>query len=165
MSILVVCSFGNGKCRALSENQIGFFLNFYGIVVIRKGIYTRSAFQLFFQNIVMAGYQVCSGLSTKGKYACPICVDQLPTHKSEHLKKMVYPSFRQFLPMDHVWRGTQYAANFNGEVNHDPIPGRKSGMWWIDRWNEQGAHNSGMKRLSIFYRLPILEGKYYARIS
>ena len=101
----------------------------------------------------MTQYQVCLGLSTKGKYACPICIGQLPTHKSKNLKKMVYPSFKQFLSIDHAWSSAQYATKFNGEENHDPIPERKIGMWWIDRWNERGDHNSGIKQLSIFYWL------------
>ncbi|XP_074374170.1 uncharacterized protein LOC141714555 [Apium graveolens] len=60
------------------------------------------------------GYAMMSGLSTKGKLACPICHYKTSSMYFKHSKKLCYMNHRKFLDPNHKWRFDK--RRFNGEV-------------------------------------------------
>ena len=100
-----------------------------------------------------------SGLVTRGKRACNVCADNLTCIVSSYLKKTIYPSFRQFLPLAHKWRKPYFKRKFGNHLNKNPIPMRPDGRYWIRRWKQIRETNMpkdrrGMKRLSALFTLP-----------
>lgn len=100
-----------------------------------------------------------SGLVTRGKRACNVCVGSLPYIVSSHLKKTIYPSYRQFLPLQHKWRKPYFKKKFGDVVNNNPIPKRHEGRYWIRHWKHiwesiTPKDMRGMKRLSALFKLP-----------
>ena len=107
----------------------------------------------------IAGLGVVSGLVTRGKRACNVCADNLTCIVSSYLKKTIYPSFRQFLPLAHKWRKLCFKRKFGGHLNNNPIPVRPDGRYWIRRWKQIRETNMPkdrrrMKRLSALFTLP-----------
>jgi hypothetical protein len=126
------------------------------------------------------GYGVCSSLQTQGLKACPVCgPNQFTGRKLDSLKKVAYTGHRKFLPYGNTLRNHTNRRKFDG-TNCDAVkPTRVTPQFWLQQWKKirkvtrrgkgqvstsAGAQksrpglinlkDSGMKRKSIFYKLP-----------
>ncbi|XP_056688996.1 uncharacterized protein [Spinacia oleracea] len=72
------------------------------------------------------GYEMISGLSTKGYNASPICLDSTPSNRFG--SKICYCSYRKWLPADHPYRcqGDKFCEKF-GTNEWGKAPSRPSG--------------------------------------
>ncbi|KAL3686551.1 hypothetical protein R1sor_009125 [Riccia sorocarpa] len=99
------------------------------------------------------GYGHVSGLTTKGYCACPMCGTHLPFSWSYKLHKVVYMEYNKFLPVDHPLKEVDDFGK-----KEEPPPATDF-VYWEKMWTSvQSGHyprdQSGIKRWSIFYRLP-----------
>ena len=107
-----------------------------------------------------AGYGVCSGLQTQGHCTCSRCgPEDLDAHRSEHLRKMLYPGYRRYLEPGHQFRSVRRAKDFNGKIKKRSPPERPTVEFWQERWKDVEQkkiqlEDSGMRHLSVFHRLP-----------
>lgn len=112
-------------------------------------------------------YGLLSGQQTKGYKGCPLCGEETCAEHSGVLGKMVYLGGRRFLDLQHRFRNARRA--FNGQTERMPQPKRQSGheIYAKGLEREQYLHDGGIeesdndpvkkhgvKRASIFYRLP-----------
>jgi len=67
-------------------------------------------------------YEMLSGWSTKGKFACPYCHMETYYLWLKHGKKHCYMGHRRFLPMDHKWRKNKVSFNNKTEYREAPQP-------------------------------------------
>lgn len=109
------------------------------------------------------GYGVCSSLQTQGHKSCLPCgPNQVTSHYSTALKKVIYIGHRRFLPERHPWRDPQYDSLYPCNKRAERVPIRTTPKFWRDQWDKvvNGSvplKDSGMKAYSIFYRLPYYE--------
>jgi len=59
-------------------------------------------------------YANLSGWSTKGKLACPVCMEDTHSVRLPESKKFAYLGHRRFLPVEHRWRTSRFNDNFDG---------------------------------------------------
>ncbi|KAH9302853.1 hypothetical protein KI387_014436, partial [Taxus chinensis] len=100
------------------------------------------------------GLSVCCGIQTKGKFGCPSCGSETIAKHSNHLKKVIFHEYRQFLPINHRYR-VRKRGEFNNKAMKLPIPKCMTPNDWYTAYNNvEGELPRGMKRFSIFYELP-----------
>ncbi|KAL6574218.1 hypothetical protein OROHE_001122 [Orobanche hederae] len=106
-----------------------------------------------------------SGWSTKGKYACPICLRRTNSEYLKNSHKSCYMSHRIFLPSDHPLRNDTHL--FDGNEEHREAPSYPTSSKIFDEVKDfenkfgklvgdQGFPYNWKKR-SIFYELPYWE--------
>ncbi len=61
-----------------------------------------------------------SGMSTKGKYACPSCHTETCYHRLVNGHKYCYTGHRRFLPRRHAWKNND--ASFDGQKEKRSAP-------------------------------------------
>lgn len=66
-----------------------------------------------------------SGMSTKGKYACPSCHMDTWSHRLVNGHKYCYMGHRRFLPTRHSWKSN--AKSFDGQKERHSAPKALSG--------------------------------------
>ncbi|XP_057539537.1 uncharacterized protein LOC130817703 [Amaranthus tricolor] len=71
------------------------------------------------------GYEMCSGWSTKGKFACPCCHYEIDSMYLKYSHKYCYMCHRKWLDSDHPWRYNK--RNFNGHIETRNEPVRLTG--------------------------------------
>lgn len=90
------------------------------------------------------------GLTTSGYHACPCCGNKLTSRHSTNLRKMIFENHVQYLPENHP----MCRRGLNREGHPKKVP-HMSPMDWLRVWvHSEAKPPEGMKRLSIFYRLP-----------
>ena len=108
-------------------------------------------------------FQYVIGLKTKGRSGCILCRELVKWRYSSSLKKSIYGEFRQFLPINHLFR-MELAHYFNGVYEMDPPPPRASAKDWLITWDAARGTDipttsrgrslpPGMNRLSAFFEL------------
>jgi hypothetical protein len=66
-------------------------------------------------------YADLSSWSTKGKKACPCCMDSTRSTWLTYGKKQCYMGHRRWLPLDHSWRRNKRAFDGKQEMGHSPL--------------------------------------------
>ena len=125
-------------------------------------------------------YGVCSSLQTQGLKACPVCgPNQFTGRKLNSLKKVVYTRHRKYLPYGSTLRHHTNRRKFDGSNCDGVKPLCVIPEYWLNQWSKvrkvrkrgrgkgAGSSNagerrsrfihlkdSGMKKKSIFYKLP-----------
>ena len=105
------------------------------------------------------GYGVCSSLQTQGHHACPPCgPDQLESHQSRALKKVIHMGHRKYLPYGHRLRHPHHDRAYGRKKAGRP-PVRTTVEYWRKRWRlvktkEITIKQAGVKAKSIFHKLP-----------
>lgn len=109
-------------------------------------------------------YTLISGQTGKGYAGCPICGEGTFAEHSREAHKTVFLGNRRWLRQDHHWRIAD--ATFNGRPNHNPSPGRQSGLMvrlrgaWRESFLQLGGRpnsqhdpvkKTGVKRTSILF--------------
>jgi hypothetical protein len=115
----------------------------------------------------LEAYSIINGCTVRGKHGCPKCGPNCVSWYSFSLSKNVYNAqYRRWLPPGHPYR-QNYRA-FDGTVEERQAPTNVTAaqtMTWAEergRWlaaggapaREDPAHRTGVKRLSILFRLP-----------
>ncbi|KAL3513702.1 hypothetical protein ACH5RR_026419 [Cinchona calisaya] len=59
-------------------------------------------------------YVMLSGWSTKGHFACPVCMNDTFSEYLPFSRKLCYMGYRRFLSSNHQWRKDK--KNFNGKI-------------------------------------------------
>lgn len=114
-------------------------------------------------------YGLASGQVTKGYKGCPECGPNVTTRRSAALGKNVYLGHRRYLSRSHPYRRLKQAFDGDEELRPPPRPltGRDIVRYASvrNRWmaasvqsrpgtEHDPVHDTGVKRLSAFYRLP-----------
>ncbi|KAL6584869.1 hypothetical protein OROMI_004158 [Orobanche minor] len=113
----------------------------------------------------LPGLANLSGWSTKGTYACPVCLRHTNSEYLKNSHKPCYMSHRIFLPSDHPFRNDTHS--FDGNEEHREAPSYPTSSEIFDEVKDlenkfgklvgdQGFPYNWMKR-SIFYELPYWE--------
>ncbi|KAL6554186.1 hypothetical protein OROMI_019859 [Orobanche minor] len=113
----------------------------------------------------LPGLANLSGWSTKGKYACPVCLRHTNSEYLKNSHKPCYMSHRIFLPSDHPFRNDTHS--FDGNEEHREAPSYPTSSEIFDEVKDlenkfgklvgdQGFPYNWKKR-SIFYELPYWE--------
>lgn len=93
-------------------------------------------------------------MKTKEKKPCAHCIDSIRFVKSRHLKKYVYPSSRQFLPLDQRKRNStrEVLDCFDGQPIRDASSGKHLlGEFWLKHWKKEGTDLSYVKCINKFF--------------
>ena len=111
------------------------------------------------------GYAILSGLSIKGKLACPIWGYETSSMYLKHSKKVCYMNHPKFLDSNHKWRS--YKKTFNGEIEIGQTPTMLSGReveTLLDSYKNVFGKGKGKRKVScdvnpwnkksIFFDLP-----------
>jgi hypothetical protein len=72
-------------------------------------------------------YLVC--LQTNGKFACPVCVPRIKSHRSRSFGKQVFDEYRHFFPNNHSYQ-TADKEKFNGKEENGKKPQRMTPHLW-----------------------------------
>jgi len=115
-------------------------------------------------------YGLASGISTKGYLGCAVCGPNVSSEYSKPLGKVIYRSHRRWLEEGHTYRSSYYRAkDFDGKLERRPSPVTTTAsdiMQWAEEKRQYDAEGGkadgpddpykkyGVKRLSIFFRLP-----------
>ena len=108
----------------------------------------------------LPGYGYLSGLQNKGYISCAPCgPEQFQGERLEAQNKIVFLDNAKYLPMEHWMRGAGALGLSNLAPDLQEVPTPKTPLDWFHRWADiqnglLGVEDSGMKRLSILYKLP-----------
>lgn len=107
-------------------------------------------------------YGNLSGYKNKGKKACPIFIDDMPSMRLDHSHKEVYLRTRRLLKRDHPYRRQQKAFDGTAEEGTAPRPltgeevyARVKGVRTVFGESEKAADSTALfKKELIFCLLP-----------
>jgi hypothetical protein len=101
-------------------------------------------------------YGDLAGWSTKGKKACPCCMDSTHSMWLTYGRKQCYMGHRRWLPEDHIWRKNKRACDGTEEMGHPPtVPSGDEIMGQLQGFAERPRlEGDGWKKRSIFFTLP-----------
>jgi hypothetical protein len=111
-------------------------------VSMKKSFVLRSALMWTINDF--PAYADLSGYSTKGKKACPICMESTYSKWLKYGRKCCYMGHRRYLPMDHKWRMKKRAFDGTQELDGVPVvPNGEDILRKLDvlfECGENGAH-------------------------
>jgi hypothetical protein len=97
-----------------------------------------------------------SGWRTKGKKACPCCMDSTHSMWLTYGRKQCYMGYRRWLPEDHIWRKNKRVFDGAEEMGHpSAVPSGNEIMGQLQGFAERPSpEGEGWKKRSIFFTLP-----------
>jgi hypothetical protein len=77
-------------------------------------------------------YADLSGYSSKGKKACPICMESTCSKWLTYGRKCCYMGHRRYLPTDHRWRMKKRAFDGTQELDGAPVVPNGKEMYYLN---------------------------------
>jgi len=123
-------------------------------VSLKKKFMLRAALMWTINDL--PAYRDLSGWSTKGKKACPCCMDLTCSMWLTYGRKECYMGHRRSLPEDHIWRKNKGAFDGTEEMGHPlGVPSGDEIMRQLQGFVERPrSEGEGWKKRSIFFTLP-----------